>query len=376
MVAANQSLGEYGNLEAFYQFKWEPTPIEAGCGNYWAVAQGNIAASPGACSNATAVGTSTPNGFATGNYVTTVDGKEAKDQGQFGLAYRFNAEALDTEFGLYAMNIHARTPVFSLKYKDGNFAGTNFPLATYWEYPEDMQVYGVSAATNIKGWSVTGELSQTKNFRAQLDGNDMFNGSFGAGPLAGVAAPDVASHGSLHGGVKTNKNQFQISALQAGNGILSAAQWLAVAEVGYQWNSLDLDGVARFNRPFIFGSGPDASYGGNTCATNVSTDGCSKNKGYVTQSSWGYRLLGQLTYNNVFGSSITAYPRVFWSQDVRGYAVDGAFVEDRTTLGLGVKFSYAKQYTLDLGYTRYGNGAEFDPLRDRDHFTATLAVTF
>ena len=381
MLSGSQSLGSFGSVEAFYQLKWEPTPIEAGCGNYWAVAQGNIAKDPGACFNASALNSltdSTPKSLADGTYIPTLDGKDAKDSGQFGVAYRFNSEALDTEFGVYAMNIHARTPVFSLKY--GAFPGTVSPIAAFWEYPENLKVYGISAATNILGWSVSGELSQTRDVRAQLDGNDMFFGSFGLGPLAPLATANGAgsANGTLHGGIKTNKNQLQINALQAGNRFVGADQWLLVGEVGFQWNDLPMDGDLRFNRPFIFG--PGSTSGFNTCASglalNHNVEGCSSSKGYVTKNAWGYRLLGQLTFNNVLETGISVSPRVFWSHDVKGYSVDSQFVEDRQALGLGVKFNYAKQYTLDISYNAFNKNAAFDALRDRDYLSATLSANF
>lgn len=380
MLSGSQSLGELGALEAFYQLKWEPTPIEAGCGNYWSVAQGNIAKNPGVCTNASALNHlgSTPEALASGNYIPTLDGVNAKDSGQFGLAYRFTAASLDTEFGIYGMNIHARTPVFSLQY--GAFPGSNSPIAAFWEYPENIKVFGISAATNILGWSVSGELSQTRDVRAQLDGNDMFYGSFGVGPLASLAAGNGAgtASGILHGGIKTNKNQVQINALQAGNKFLGADQWLVVGEAGFQWNDLPMGGDMRFNRPFIFGPGPNASYGGNTCGTalNINQDGCSQNTGYVTKNAWGYRLLAQLTFNNVFDTGVTASPRIFWSHDVKGYSVDSQFVEDRQALGLGTKFSYAKKYSLDLSYNTFNKNAAFDPLRDRDYMSATFSMNF
>lgn len=377
MLSGSHSLGSAGSVEAFYQLKWEPTPIEAGCGNYWSVAQGNISKKPGACFNASALSSltdSTPKSLADGTYIPTLDGTNAKNSGQYGAAYRFTSEMLDTEFGMYAMNIHARTPVFSLKY--GTFPGTVSPIAAFWEYPENLKVYGVSAATNILGWSVSGELSQTKDVRAQLDGNDMFYGSFGLGPLATLAAANGAgATGTLHGGIKTDKNQVQINALQAGNKFLGADQWLVVGEVGYQWNDLPMGGDLRFNRPFIFG--PASAAGFDTCAAlNHNVEGCSSNDGFVTRHAWGYRLLGQLTFNNVFDTGVTAAPRIFWSHDVEGYSVDSQFVEDRQALGLGAKFSYAKQYSLDISYNTFNKNAKFDALRDRDYASATFSVNF
>jgi hypothetical protein len=42
---------------------------------------------------------------ANGLYVPLVDGKDASDDGQFGLAIRIPVDAIDTEFGLYGMNL-------------------------------------------------------------------------------------------------------------------------------------------------------------------------------------------------------------------------------------------------------------------------------
>ena len=44
-------------------------------------------------------------------YVLPAKGREPSDGGQFGFAFRFPVEKIDTEIGLYAMNIHSRLPV-------------------------------------------------------------------------------------------------------------------------------------------------------------------------------------------------------------------------------------------------------------------------
>ena len=54
---------------------------------------------------------------------------------------------------------------------------------------------------------------------------------------------------------------------------------------------------------------------------------------------------------------------------------DPAVIEDRMTLGLGVKFNYNKKYVLDLNYVSYDND-NFDPLFDRDYYSAAVSVTF
>jgi hypothetical protein len=89
LLFASQGLGKYGSLEGFYQFQWKPTPIEAGCGNYWSVAAASISAKTSNCNNAVSIAGSSPFGYNAGAYVRQVDGEEGKNSGQFGVAYRF-----------------------------------------------------------------------------------------------------------------------------------------------------------------------------------------------------------------------------------------------------------------------------------------------
>ena len=72
---------------------------------------------------------------------------------------------------------------------------------------------------------------------------------------------------------------------------------------------------------------------------------------------------------------ITVTPSVYWAHDVDGVSIDPAFIEDRQTLGLGLKFTYNKKYALEMNYVDYAN-ADFDPLQDRDFYSASVSVTF
>jgi len=391
IVFANQSLGEYGGFDLFYQVKWADTPVDMGCGNYWAVAAGNIGYSPGPCNNAVTLVGSNPFGVDANAYVKTIDGRKPKSAGELGAAYRFTSQALDTEFGLYGMQIHSRTPVVSVQFGQG---GTASPFAAEWDYPEDIRVFGISASTNILGWSVGSELSRRNNVPAQIDGNDLLLAGLGAGgalpfaaglsiPFGPVGPLAVAAHrgptGYLPGYTRTHVTQFQLNTVKAGNRILGADQYILVAEAGFQWNGLPNyktdPNALRYNRPFIFGPGPSPLFGGAPCmALNISAEGC-QNDGYATPFAWGYRLKLDLTYNDVFrGVSLT--PNIFWSQDVSGWSVDNQFAQARYALGLGLKFTYARNYTLDLNYTTYNHNANYDPLRDRDFISFNLAVGF
>jgi hypothetical protein len=387
ILHASQSLGAWGGVEVFWQAKWKNTPIEAGCGNYWGVVNANISTDTGPCNNEVTLTGGSATGVAANAYVPQVQGREAKDSGQFGIAYRFTSDALDTEFGIYAMKLHSRTPVLSLVQ---NTTTVQSPFAAIWGYPENIKTYGFSASTNVLGWSLAGEISHSRGVPVQVDGNDLLLAGLGAtgalgapvpyGPFGKSALAQWSSTGEIAGFSRANKTQLQINTVKAGNGILGAGQYLFVAEVGFQFNNLpdykEDPTAVRYGRPFIFGPGSHPLYGGSTCASgqNINIQGCD-NDGYVSRRSWGYRLKGELTYNDLI-PGVAVYPSVYWSHDVHGYSLDNQFSKGRQTLGLAARFSYAKKYSLEVGGVRYNHNAKYDPLRDRDSVYVNASMSF
>ncbi len=101
MAYANIGLTDDVSMEAFYQLKYESTEIPA-CGTYFNT---NDYASNGCNTLVAADGKVTVARHENG-YI------EAKDDGQFGAALRFNVG--DTEIGMYAMNVHSRLPMISI----------------------------------------------------------------------------------------------------------------------------------------------------------------------------------------------------------------------------------------------------------------------
>ena len=468
----------FGSVEAFYQLKWNNTSVD-GCGTYFTATSTLIGADPGSCDSITVVGgqlgnpatgTTSPivpqfgsqpyQQAIAGTYVPAMKGREPSDSGQFGFAFRFPVEKIDTELGLYAMNIHSRLPVAAsitgTNWKDlsaaqqtalraagligtdayGNYwtskrlrslmpgaeaaiegylASVGLPADLqsgkgFWEYPEDIQIYGLSAATNLLGWSTSAELSYQVDVPVMVNGNDLIGaGVLGIGPYRDIArAVQAQSAGTyLTGHGLFNKTQFQVNAVKTFSNILGAENMLLVGEIGSQWNNVPdyTKGGIRYGRGFMFGTGSGAGYGadpnspegqpglgansqGNMCSPtlvgapvpianplyNPQPNGC-RNDGYVTDVAWGYRLRVSMDYNNVMNSGVTVTPSVFWSHDVEGVSMDPTFIDGRKTLGLGVKFNYNKAYTFDLNYVRYDNGG-FDPLFDRDYYSAAVSMTF
>jgi hypothetical protein len=467
----------WGSAEVFYQFEWDNTSIDS-CGTYWAVTEGIISSHAGKCNSAThitqvygsdpGVGAIIPqlgsNVFAQANglYVPLVEGKDASDSGQYGIALRFPVEKLDTEFGLYAMNIHSRLPIISgisgtnpneipepfrsaliaqgLIGFDTGPGGVQLPFwrltptasirnpapvnaaiiaqatqgavqvtpgRSFWEYPEDIQIYGLSAATNLFSWSVSAEASYQKDVPVQVNGNDLVQSLLtflGPNGAEGVTAALGGNGAYLQGYDRFDKTQFQINAVKTFSNILGAENLVFIGEIGYQTNNLpDFKDHVRYGRGFVFGVGSNPATTGQLAARGItSADGtCSqeatlatplggfsilnptynpapngcKNDGYITDDAWGYRLRVSADYNNVFNSGVTVTPSVFWSHDVDGVSMDPTFIEDRQVLGLGLKFNYNKKYTFEMNYVGYAN-ADFDPLFDRDYYSVSASVTF
>lgn len=445
-----------GSLEAFYQLKWNATAVDT-CDTYWSGGHGAISVSPGHCATLTATTYSSswgpvPQfgsevfGQATGQYVPLVHGQDASNTGQYGLAFRVPVEKLDTEFGLYWENIHARTPNAQLIMGTQvnelsaaqlatlqaiglvNAAGTTYasglrnpiplfeglaafvpplyslpgvpltPETGRLVYPEDLHIYGLSAATNILGWSTSAELSYQANVPVSINGNDLLTASLtGLGPMAQKAAAAFAKGEGAHldGWGRFDKTQFQANTIKTFNRVLWADTFALVAEVGFQWNNVPdykKAGSIRYGRNSVYGfaDGPWLAQqipipGLSTCNPaligsalnglyNSSPKGC-KNDGFVTDFAWGYRLRANADYYNVFGSGVTVTPSVYWADDVSGVSMDPAFNAGRQVLGLGVKFNYNKKYTLDLNYQTYANN-NYDPTFDRDFYSIAASVTF
>jgi hypothetical protein len=468
----------FGSVEAFYQLQWNNTSVD-GCGQYFTVSGTQISSDPGQCGSITVIGgqngnvlpgTASPivpqlgsQPFLQGNgtYVPAAKGRDASDSGQFGIAFRFPVDKIDTEIGLYAMNIHSRLPLTSSRsgtnpndipepyrtaltqagfigndayggfWRSGPTSATLFrsllpvlekpieaalggaidlkPGTGFWEYPEDIQIYGISAATNLFGWSTSAEISHQIDVPVQINGNDLVAaGVFGVGPYRDAArvVSNSVEGTYLQGWDQFDKTQAQLNVVKTFSNLLGAQTLLIVGEVGGQWNDIEdyTKGGIRYGRGFMFGtaSTPELTnagtpngnptilglVAGNTCSPtavglpvpfanpfyNAQPNGC-RNDGFITDLAWGYRLRVSADYNNVRNSGVTITPSVFWSQDVEGVSMDPQFVEDRSVLGLGLKFNYNKKYVLDLNYVEYGT-SDFDPLFDRDYYSAAVSVTF
>lgn len=444
MLFASAKFSESVSMEAYYQFDWKPTEIDPS-GTYFST---NDFASPGGTYIMLGFGTVTqpvnnPENFAS----TCILGKpaagqtnvgqsdrfaelsaiygastatsllaaacgaagarladnEARDSGQFGLALRWYAEALNqTEFGFYAMNYHSRLPLLS-----GRAANVILPApaansaALIVEYPEDIHLFGVSFNTTLPGgvaWQ--GEVSYRPNMPLQVDDVEVLFA--GLSPinqaLTASGAPkaaffcsqllpgctSVAPGAYVKGWREHEVTQLQMTFTKAFSSVLGAEQIALVGELGGTQVNLPEKSVLRYE-----GEGTDTAGGcdvGDVMAGlpgSALSSGCLRNPltlvdGFPTNFSWGYRLAARADYNSVFGTPITLSPRLAFNHDVKGITPGpgGNFLEGRKSITVGVEANYLQQWVFDLSYTGFNGAGQLNQIYDRDFYSFSVKYSF
>lgn len=302
MVSGTIGLTDDLNLQAFYQYEWEATRLDQ-CGTFFSTFDGLQEG----CLGIYDVDT----GFLMRG---TFDAPE--DGGQYGLAARYYAGALNTEFGAYYINYHSRTPVldFSTMATSGLYTVI---------FPEDIEVYGLSAATTLMGKTVYGEVAYR---------------------------PDQPVMGGLTAPYETFENwNFIVGTIFNIPQFMGADELAITAEAGYS-RTEDMP--------------EDGTFGNNT------------------RDAYGYRVSLSWPFTNVL-MGVNMTPSLAINHDLEGTSANGDFVDERITGTLGMKFQYLSRYTLDLNYTVNTGGKDEGPggtvknlAHDRDFFGVALTVDF
>ncbi|MCD6675209.1 MAG: DUF1302 domain-containing protein [Burkholderiaceae bacterium] len=128
------------SVGGYYQFRWEKDRLPA-VGSYFSgvdildVGGERFLLGPG---------------LALGRTVDT----EAANSGQGGLQLRYRPDGHDAEYGFYAVQYHAKSPITLLDFANGNYSLF---------YPEDIKSIGASLSTNIQRTNVGVEVSFRTN---------------------------------------------------------------------------------------------------------------------------------------------------------------------------------------------------------------------
>ncbi len=391
------SLGLTDNLsaEVFYQLEYQETVVP-GCGTYF----GQNDFVPEGCNTITIPAFDA-------HLNRDEDGIHRPDSdGQYGLSMRFVSEALgDTEFGLYYMNIDSRTPfvsgnksTFSEAILDGagqasltnaatnaamagitltpeqmglaylkGYAGASLSNSTYFvDYPEDIQLMGLSFASTLGSMSLSGEVSHKKDFPIQINADQLIRTILGAGATLGDVRSTkleeemgtVAAGGEVEGYRLFDVTQAQLTAVTFFDRVLGADRYTLIGELGYTHihDFAEGDNEIRYGRSDIY--------------NDTGTDG------FVTQSSWGYRTMLIGEYSDVF-AGVNLKPSLAFNHDVEGYAPQpgGAFNEGQQSLDLSLSAEYLSKYKAGISYTQY-MGGDFSTISDHDFASINVGMQF
>ena len=444
MIWTSHGLTDQLSAEGFYSFRWRETRLDPR-GSYFSTTD---ALSPDGDKIFIGSGrrpdqhitTSFPAAAFAGGATPTVPvwaprvgDRTPKNGDEFGVTFRMLAPSLNnTEFGLSFANYHSRTPFLSGYRGAATVAGTfglgalgcpngstlvNFnalvafsatgnpfspafnPLAlpvcpagnaaTYFaDYPKNIRLFGLSLNTSGPfGIALQGEYSYRPNQPLQLATIEV---TLAAGGLANsitggnAAAGGVAPGTEISGYRRVNMHQLQMTATKVFSQALGAESLTLLGEVGATRLSLP---------PGLLFSGPGVALpalGSSTATTAGSTQPAMD--GYATENSWGYRLVGSLSYPNAIAGA-TLIPRAAFSHDVHG--VGPTFNQGTQAATFGLSAVIKQKWQADLSYTSYWGGRTYagtdlsatgtqartyatsaNPIKDRDFCSISLRYSF
>lgn len=335
--------------------------------------------------------------------------REARDSGQYGLAFRYFADQWNsTEFGFYGVRYHSRTPFASGIQGTPTTALTGAPVqvpvapgvavpldellgqtgtARYFaEYPENIRLWGASFNTpGPWGIALQGEYSYRPNQPVQIAAPELLLAALGRENQV----PDslINEDGEIRGYKRVSMQQAQLTATKAFGPMLGAQQFVTLGEVGF--TRLDLPRDIPFNAPGVFLPAENSD--------TTTSFGSFQERGYASRDSWGYRLVGRMEYPNAIGGA-TLSPRLVFSHDVKGRSP--TFNEGAKALTFGLGINYLQNLDIDLAYTSFFGGERIsgvddptagpgfppnqpltysshtNPLKDRDFIAISISYSF
>ncbi|WP_272963485.1 DUF1302 domain-containing protein [Alcanivorax jadensis] len=336
--------------------------------------------------------------------VNRIRDKEAKDGGQFGLAYRYFAEGLNgTEFALYYTRTHARTPVVGSRLNNVQAAQGGgaavmpsiIDTAEYqMAYAEDQDMFGASFNTSLGTMSLAGEIAyRPKRAIINEAGDDLISALAGAaGKSAGLLGPDtvvriedLTGHcvraemgGScLSGNTVINDGQlyYFYDEVESYNGSL-----VSIFNFGPTWGTDGLVALLELGVEHIEGlENPELEYNSTAAileseAQILSPD--DPNKYNLDDTSWGYRAVLRANYNNIF-AGISMAPSIRLAHDVSGNSpIGGNFMEDRKAATLGLDFVYLNNLEVGMSATSFWGAKYSNKLADRNNATVSVKYSF
>ncbi len=285
-----------------------------------------------------------------GSVAYRADTRKPKDNGQFGLAMRYKADALKSEFGFYFLRYHDKIPFIG--FVNAGSAANLLGLQYFEDYGEKRNVYGVSMNTNVGPVAVGAEISYRPKDSVGIDPTvpippNPYSVFEYAGKVSRGFVDEKKWQAHLTGFYLVAPSS-PIGSLMTG---LGAAEGFILAEAAVtHYPRLDRSGFIPYLLP---------------------------NYELPTRSSWGYVVSAGLTYPNVWSSGWNLTPQIDFAHDVKGTSPNTIpFVEGRKAATISLNFDRESRWKANLGITRFWGGGSNNLLRDRDMVYGSVSHSF
>jgi hypothetical protein len=281
------------------------------------------------------------------------------------------------------------------------------------QYPEDIEVVGVSFNTTALGWGIQGEVAYREEMPLQIDTDAQtiatysaacvfeLYGTVGLGSYApkktmdqpcNAENPGVTSYDGFIRDEVYNVDIGTTATFTRSNPVVSAlGADLAVFLTEFAWEYLpnmdehrlpdadvEVDGVLvnTFDKAGRLSgrctSGSDLGLGGL-----VALDERPDNYCRPTSASAQGLLFASLQYNNVFGSPWSLSPTLIYREGLHGIgATPTGSVEGNKVTGLSISGSLQGKWNVALGYTDFGGKAEFNRNVDKDNVSLNISYAY
>jgi hypothetical protein len=294
----------------------------------------------------------------------------------------------------------------------------------YESFPQNIKMFGLSFNTQVQktGTALQGEVAYRHDVPIQIDDVELIYASVTPfetqvlAPLAGQASTGAGHCVPGSATTITGCNQlgeygpgqtvrgyelkdtwhFDLTATQVWANLFKASQVVLIFEAGADYVPGLEDKLS--GGPQGFGlryDGPGTNLSGNpnlggypqfpavngqcvkTALANPLGKCVEPGSAFVSKFAWGYVLAARFEYDNVIGDW-NLLPHLTWTQDVNGVSPGpgGAFVGGRYATTVGLTATTRQRWELDVSYTNFGGGGQYNLVNDRDFIAASVKFSF
>lgn len=247
------------------------------------------------------------------------------------------------------------------------------------EYPEDIKVAGVSINMDLgtTGISLQGEISHRWDQPLQIDDVELLFGALssvnpGFGQLNQVGDYLGQLDTYVAGWQRESIWQAQATATKVFGPMLGASQAVFLVEAGITTiPGLPGKDELRFDGPGTYlSANPNATLAGLQPDTESLAN-------FADKTSWGYRAVAKLDYNNLL-FSMNVSPLIQFAHDVSGTTPlpIGNFVDGRKSMTVGLEATYQNQWSARVSWARYFGAGRLNLIHDRDFVSTTIKYSF